>query len=608
MCGVAALFRRADAAVPAGALQRMTDLAAHRGPDGQGVEYLSRAPGSPWTVGLGHRRLSIIDLSEAGHQPMRRGARWISFNGEIYNFVELRAELSRLGQTFASGTDTEVLLAAFEVWGRGALERLRGMFAFVLVDLERGTALLARDRLGIKPLYIQRVGPGLVAVVSEQKQLVPVARLVASAEAIRTYLATGYEDVHHSFFVGVEPVPAGTSIELDLASTTLGAPEPYWFPERVKVTLNDPDEAGEAFRAALADSVKVHLRADVPVGCALSGGLDSSAIAAMIGACGGGLGALRTFSATFPGEDVDERAWIDRVVRHVDAEPAYVAPTPEDLVRELDDWVYTHDEPVGSISQYAGYAVARLTRAHGVPVTLNGQGGDEVLSGYWEHYFVHLARLARGGAAVELGRHGLGALLPGGNAELARQVPSIVRRYASRRAAGGAAFGVTLAATRSAAAWRVHEVRDLTLPRLLKWDDRNSMAFSIEGRYPFLDHPLIELGLSLGPRALYRRGWTKEPLRRGLAGLLPDTILRRKTKLGFETPQRRWLGHGPVADAIAGFVAADSPVWSFTDRAATRRLAAATRSGTASREGGDAVFRAFFIDRWIRRFDLEVRA
>lgn len=610
MCGIVAIVRLPGVEVPDGTLAAMTDMVAHRGPDGSGAEYLSLEPDAAWRVALGHRRLSIIDLSEAGRQPMvYRDRLWLTYNGEVYNYIELRRELERLGHSFRSHSDSEVILAAYDEWGTDCFRRFRGMWGLVLVDLPRRTAVLSRDRMGIKPLYISRRS-GLLAVASEIKQFgeLPRGPFRADEVAVRRYLATGYEDSRTTFFAGVLPVPAGTFRRLNLDTLELAPSEPYWFPERVQETVTRPEEAAELFRATLRDSVRLHMRSDVPVGCALSGGLDSSAVAGCVTSLENGegpKGALNTFSVIFPDDPIDERSFVDRVLAYMPVEPHFVVPDADTFLADLDDFVWKHDEPVGSLSQYAGYTVARLTRQAGVPVTLNGQGGDEVLSGYWQCYFVHLQRLARHFHLLQTAAHFGGALLPGGNPELVRQVPRMFKRFLARRRAQPEARGpLDEAARMTARQWRVYEIRELFLPRLLKWDDRNFMAFSVEGRYPFLDHTLIELCLSFAPGVLYDRGWTKEPLRRGLEGLVPPEILRRRSKIGFETPQGRWLT-GPLAPLVDTVIAGDSPAWQFTLPRAARQLARRVRqsSGT-SLEDHEALFRIVLLDRWLRRFAL----
>jgi asparagine synthase (glutamine-hydrolysing) len=590
MCGVAALLRTPRGHAHRDVLAAMIRLVAHRGPDGEGLTLHDGrgdlVEGGDWRVGLAHRRLSILDLSPAGAQPMQRGRLWISFNGEIYNHVELRAELEREGATFRSHSDTEVILGAYERWGTDCFRRMKGMWGIVLVDGAARRVVASRDRLGIKPLYVAE-RDGTIAFVSEPKQLAPfLGRLSPHAPAVQAYLATGYEDQRASMLEGVTPLPPATWRAWSLDSGDIAGEGAYWEPERIVPVTADPDEAGVAFAAALRRSVHEHLRSDVPVGCALSGGLDSSAIAALVARESDA--ELHTFTATFPGEAIDERGHVDAVLATIRAVPHFVTPTAEGFLGELDRFVWHHDEPVGSLSQYAAWCIARLTRAEGVPVTLNGQGGDEVLGGYWQSYFAFLRTLARPSGLRRLLGHVAGTAF-GGNPELLRQAPVMWRRYRARHAAASDAVDRIL--SMSPQERRVWEIRELYLPRLLKWDDRNFMAFSVEGRYPFLDHEVIETALTFTPRALYHRGWVKEPVRRGLRDVLPDAVLRRRTKLGFETPQERWLA-GPMRAWLEETLPPDARVWRFAERPG----AAAPRS----EEETQRLFRLAMTERWLR--------
>lgn len=611
MCGVAALFALNDR-FAAQEIVPMTRLVAHRGPDGEGFVA---AGGTSFVelplddgrcrFALGHRRLSILDLSEAGRQPMQRGSLWLTYNGEIFNFVEVRAQLEALGHSFKTGTDTEVLLAGWQQWGAACLERLRGMWGFVMVDTAARRAWLCRDRMGIKPLYLLRT-PQALAVASEIKQLGRLATLSPDDQSVAMYLQTGFEDSKRSFFSDVESLPPGTWRSLDLDTGRLSAPEPYWFPERVRAEISDPTEAGERFASLFRESVRIHLRSDVPVGCALSGGLDSSAIAAIVTEEGRASGArLETFSARFPGFPLDESGFIDQVVRSTGARQHAVHPTAAELLADLDRFLWCQDEPPGSLSQYAAYAVARLTRNAGVPVTLNGQGGDEILGGYWQTTFASLA--AQRHAPKQLIAQLLPALLPGGNTEIFAQAPAMLRRFAARlRPSTHVRLRTTPEASSAPALQmldmtehdrRIYGLRELTLPRLLKWDDRNFMAFAIEGRYPFLDHNVIEGCLSFNSCALFVAGWTKEPLRRALTGHLPEAIVRRRGKIGFETPQHQWL-KGPLASALQSVVDNPSPVFKWIEQSEAQGLVRAARAG--GRELGQAAVRLLLVDRWLR--------
>jgi asparagine synthase (glutamine-hydrolysing) len=628
MCGIAGLIRFSDREVKADVIEEMTAAVAHRGPDGSGVDYYRDSPDgiavcdsgatTSWRVALGHRRLSIIDLSEAGRQPMSyRGRLWITFNGEIYNYVELRRELERLGHGFRSQTDTEVILAAYDEWGGGCFERLRGMWGLAILDGRRKRIVISRDRLGIKPLYVVKTSD-LIAIASEIKQFaeLPGFELTPNKAVVQGYLRTGYEQPGRTFFNSVMPLPEGTWQTIDLANGEFSEPVEYWHPERIEATIDDSAEAARQFREALLESVGIHLRSDVPVGCALSGGLDSSAIAGCVKRLANGSARpLETFSVVFPGFTLDERQFAEQVVARCQCSPHYTTPTPEQFLDDFSRFTWIHDEPVGSLAQYACYALARLMRSCDVPVTLNGQGGDEILAGYWQSYFMHLRGLFRSGRLMRLGWSFARSVLPGGNPELVRQVPVMFGRYRARRSAAAALENESTESTETSVAERlehvfsmteqqrrVYEIRRMYLPRLLKWDDRNFMAFGVEGRYPFLDHRLIELALSFAPETLYSRGWIKEPLRRGLSGMLPDSILRRRTKSGFETPQVEWLS-GPLRSLIEQCVASDGPVWEFADRQHVRAQCAAAWNGRArGDEAQQEVMRVVFLDRWLREF------
>lgn len=631
MCGIALLLKRTETDCPAETLRRMRDAVTHRGPDDAGLCLFARdgaplashdAGESCWEVGLAHRRLSILDLSAAGHQPMRyRDGLWIVFNGEVYNFVELRAELERLGHAFRSHSDTEVVLAAFAQWGPDCFARFRGMWGLAIVDFARREAFLSRDRLGIKPIYFWQ-GPEIFAAASETKQFrhVPGFRAQLDEGVCVQYLQTGYEDSRRSFLQGVTPVPAGHWLRLSLDTRQLSAPEPYWHPERVAVAIRDPREAAEQFAAKLREAVRIHLRSDVPVGCALSGGLDSSAVALLIDQQRGRPETpFKTFTCTFPGSAVDEREYATAALSAVRAEPHFTTPSPDGFWEDLDRLVWVHDEPVGGVSIYGSYCLSRLTRAHGVPVTLNGQGGDEVLSGYWQSYFMYLRHLARGLRLASLTAHLAGAVLPHGNAGLVGQIPFMVRRLRNRRQGGSLLRLRNLRAdpernlldrvlALDERAYRVNEIRELHLPRLLKWDDRNSMAFSVEGRYPFLDHELVELCLSFDTRVFYRRGWTKLPLRQAFAGQLPEKIAQRKTKFGFETPQEDWLC-GPLRTRFQRWLREERPIWELSDRNDAERVAERVwRRDRLAVECGQMLFRLFMFDRWLEAFSIPVAA
>jgi asparagine synthase (glutamine-hydrolysing) len=628
MCGIGVIIRQPGSPCSVQALNRMIASVSHRGPDGEGTNYFALnshgiievGPEDDWLIGLGHRRLSILDLSSAGKQPMTLdGQTWITFNGEVYNYLELRDQLISLDYEFATGTDTEVILAAYAAWGTECFRRFRGMYGLTILDGRRKVLVLARDRFGIKPLYWM-AGATVTAVASEIKQFkfLPDLELRPNSQSLYSYLLTGYEVEDRTFFTGVHPVAAGSWLEIALPNGKATRRERYWFPEKIPSSIHDRREASETFREKLIDSVRMHLRSDVPVGCSLSGGLDSSAVTACVDHLRDrGAAPIHTFSIIFPGHKCDERAHIHNVLEAIPAQPHYDTPTPEQFLHDLDRFVWIHDEPVGHFSQYSGYALARLTRATGVPVILNGQGGDELLAGYWQSYFAYLRSLAsREGFLRMLGHLG-GAGLPWGNREMLWQIPVMLGRYRSRTTKmfdlgvrkDESEAGVEMASTRAREILamsdherRIFELRSLYLPRLLKWDDRNFMAFAVEGRYPFLDHELVEHTLSFSREVLYSSGWTKEPMRQGLANMLPATITRRRTKLGFEAPQDDWLNKSlsPILDR---WIVEDAPLWEYIDRTRAFELVNLVRHVNGrSCESGQILFRLFLADRWLRVF------
>ncbi len=623
MCGIVGILKNPATDISSCIVKRMTTAISHRGPDDEGVLFLSvnstgdwqssSETDAGWSAALGSRRLSILDLSDAGHMPMvYNDDFWIVYNGEVYNFIEIRTELQRLGHIFRSSSDTEVVLAAYVEWGPECFTRFRGMWGLLIVDCKHNEAILCRDRLGIKPLYLWQ-GSGIVAVVSEIKQLLYVPGFTSSMNlaTVAEYLSTGYENPSRSFFRDVQVVPAGSWIRVPLNTLVPSPPSEYWLPEHVQVAVTDAEEAGRMFAAKLRESIRFHLRSDVPVGCALSGGMDSSAIAMLVNELKDGQDVpLHTFTSTFPGDAVDEREYVEAVVSSIRAVPHYVTPNPASFLEELVSFLRTHDEPIGGLSIYAGYCVARLMGEAGIPVTLNGQGGDEILSGYWQSYFMHLRELRRSGHILPLINHFTGALMKNGNSALLTQAPVMLRRYRARskptipvRFRNGDTMPILKRIlTLDTRIRRVEEIRSLYLPRLLRWEDRNSMAFSVEGRYPFLDHELIELCLSFAPQTLYHFGWTKWPLRLGLWNTLPGKILHRRTKFGFEVPQDKWLC-GPLRPTLECWLRQDRPLWEYVERVDVQRLADQTWQLNGKRiELGQALFRLFIFDQWAEVF------
>ncbi len=618
MCGIACILSPRGN-LSSAVLESFTNAVAHRGPDGVGfmrfAAGLDVAPSALENcfLGLGHRRLSILDLSEAGAQPMASadGSLTVVYNGEIYNYLELRRELEATGEVFRSHCDTEVLLAAYRRWGRECLTRFNGMWSFVLLDKARRTLFISRDRLGVKPLYYCRTADGTLAFASEIKQFftLPTFKKIPRAAACVGYLVNGYENPPETFFEGVMAFPPGCRAEVSLDEPKV-APERFWFPDNITLERRSEAEFAASIRRLFSDAVRFRLRSDVPVGGCLSGGLDSSSIFVEMKK----LEPSRTFnafSACFDSRAIDERPFMRLVVDATASDHHTVFPAAEGLAADFEGFLRSHDEPVGSLSMYAQYLIMKEARKAGVPVLLDGQGGDELFSGYWPSYMLCLNHHRRNGDYLFVAKQLLGALLPSGNQSLFSEAWTNFREY-RRRAGRKLPFEILdrhLALVESStwhvdaqslppAEYRKAEIFKVHLPRLLKWEDRNSMAHSIESRVPFLDVNLVELALSIPPEMNMRSGWNKYLLRKSMAASeLPRAICWRKDKKGFETPQSSWMRTGPFHAKLLEWAGKSEHPASEYVSTSFGQLHTALVSGDFEPW---PLFRLFCLDEWLR--------
>lgn len=579
MCGIAGFLPRPGHDLSTDLITTLQDALAHRGPDDLGFAVLGRAGvtagrrySGPLLTSdpvLIHRRLSILDLEETGWQPMSAGEGrfWLIFNGEIYNFLELREELKALGHRFRGRSDTEVLLAGYAQWGEGVLPRLVGMFAFALADMERRTLLLARDPFGIKPLYCAETPDG-VTFASEIKALLhlPGVRRRVDQERLFVYLRQGETDFGGgTLFADVQQLPAAHYLVVSLDGPRLPTPVRYWSLTPQPVSELSFAEAARRLRELFVRSVQLHLRSDVPVGAALSGGIDSSAtVMAMREICGARLD-LHTFSFIGEGARSDESAWIDLVGGQAGAAMHRVRPSAEELVADLDRLIAAQDEPFGSTSIYAQYRVFGLVRQAGIKVVLDGQGADELLAGYPQYRAARITSLFRQGRLGDIvrmlrslsrtsDRTALWTLLRAADFALPEAVQGPLRRlvgeefvppWLDARWFGGPAKPRSRYTPGSEV---LHgELRrtlvEQGLPMLLRYEDRNSMAFSIESRVPFLIPELADFLAGLPEEYLIGPdGTSKRIFRAAMRGLVPDAVLDRTDKIGFATPEQAWLG------------------------------------------------------------------
>ncbi|MBB5661411.1 asparagine synthase (glutamine-hydrolyzing) [Brevundimonas halotolerans] len=544
---------------------------AHRGPDDQGFEIHER-PAS--TTALAQTRLSIIDLTSGGRQPMftADGRLAMVFNGEIYNYLELRGELRALGHDFRTCSDSEVLLLAWRQWGVACLRRLTGMFAIAVHDREARTLTLVRDAFGIKPLFHAHEA-GRLTFASELPALMSLAETRPEPNPQRAYdfLVHGEYDSNEATFIqGVQHVLPGHYRVYDTDAGALGDQIQWWrAPIRQTSTLSFGD-AADAVRQAFLDSVKLHLRSDVPLGAALSGGIDSSAVVCAMRHVAPDA-PIHTFSYIAAGSPLSEESWVDMVNAHTGAIGHKVVASAEDLAADIDDMILCQGEPFGSTSIYAQYRVYQRAAEKGITVTLDGQGADELLAGYAGYPGQRLRSLLEGpGGLFEAHRFAKAwsrwparsyrqAWMYYGRENLPDQAYAAARTVMGRPPVPDwidedalAEAGVDLRAPRMAARAEGHGRRVVErlghslqvhgLPHLLRHGDRNSMKYSLESRVPFLTVDLVELLLGLPEEFLISpTGETKSVFRAAMRGIVPDAILDRRDKIGFATPEREWL-------------------------------------------------------------------
>lgn len=563
------------------------DIVAHRGPDGRGWKTFDSAAGP---VALGHRRLAIIDLDVRAAQPMPTpdDRYWLVYNGEIYNYLELREELAAKGVTFRTTSDSEVLLAGYAQWGERVLDRLLGMFTILIWDQKEQRLFAARDRFGIKPLYFVANAHG-VALGSEIKQLMGLPGVAAAINVARAYdfLSAGYTDhSDETMFADVRQLRGGECVTFDLARWRPGAEPPvrrwYDIPREAGPALSE-SAAAARFRELFFDSVRLHLRSDVRVGSCLSGGLDSSSIVAAMDRLlkdGGGADPVHTISACYAAKEVDEKPFMEAVVAATRTTPHYIYPDPETAFAAAEKITWHQDEPYGSTSIYSQWCVFEEAKKQAVKVMLDGQGADEQLAGYHGGFWYHQQALLRAGDLPGLARlvidrrrwHGLG-LADQATQILGPRAPAWLKNAARRAVAPSAAGDQWLSSAMMSEAAKgggalagvlerdalpqigdigelcLAFVKGASLPMLLRYEDRNSMAHSIEARVPFLDHRLVEFNLRLWDRHKIVGGDTKRVLRSAMYGVLPEMVRERRDKLGFATPEQRWF-RGPLRPLV----------------------------------------------------------
>jgi asparagine synthase (glutamine-hydrolysing) len=596
MCGLGGIIAAPGHAARAEQAEEFCRILAHRGPDDYGFLALRDGGGGGGEVRVSrradeaapesslyliHRRLSILDLSEAGWQPMSShdGRYWLVFNGEIYNFIELRSELSALGHRFHSSSDTEVLLAAWQEWGDDAFPRFVGMFAMAIYDTRARRVVLARDFFGIKPLHYCAWSGGL-AFASELQPLLTLPGVDRSVDPAALYFylrhgVTDHEDV--TLFSAIRQLPAAHLCEIDLDNPSQPRFKRYWsIPTDRQADLSF-EEAATRLRELFIESVAMHLRSDVPIGAALSGGVDSAAIVTAMRRIGGESLDIRTFSYIADDPVLNEKKWIDIAAAASGARQHHIHVTRDELIADVPRLMRAHDQPVASSSIYAQFRVFERAKQEGVTVMLDGQGADELLAGYRAFLGARLSSMIKGGEVMRAYRFvNAGAALPGVSRGFMLKLAANHLLPDALQSGARAIAGKDLMPSWLSAKWfREHGVEAVAPPRghgrkalraalsdavgtvltgLLRYEDRNSMHFSIESRVPFLTPQIAEFIFSLPESYIVSdSGETKSVFRAAMRGIVPDAILDRRDKIGFATPEAQWLreANGSLSGVLA---------------------------------------------------------
>lgn len=649
MCGIAGLFDR-NGRADLGRLHSMGQLLRHRGPDDEGLVLIDPINGQsfthggadtpaavftsglPWAparsrgaetsadfrVGLVHRRLAIVDLEPTGHQPLcdTEGRDWIVYNGEVYNHVELRATLEQKGHRFLGTSDTEVLLAAYREWGVDCLSRFNGMFALAIWDGAAKRLFLARDRFGVKPLYYQFDGQRF-AFASEPKALVLTQphRISAHLPAVRDFVALDWVDhASRTAFEGLWQLPAAHWMTIGEAGLRM---ERWWALDPDARRHGAPAELADAFAELFTDSVRLRLRSDVEVGSCLSGGLDSSAVittAARLTERG-----MHAFSCAYDeGPAFDERPWIRAAVEASQATSHVIVPDGSDFWNVFDTLALQQDEPTAGPGVYSQWKVMELAHSAGLKVLLDGQGGDETLAGYHRYLPTRLRDMVASGDwngfAFLWGRvsdrlgfattllHTFEPWLPAPLVEALRSRHGQGKERVLSNSLGKVASQAPRAAISGRSALWDHLAFDTTvrqLPSLLRYEDRDSMAFGIETRLPFLDYRLVEFAFALPDHERLDGITTKALMRRALADRIPKSILDRRDKMGFETPSDLWL-RGRYAGEVRKRLSRPGPFQEWVRREVVDGSLDDYLAGR--RDIGLQVWRWLSLEAWSQRF------
>lgn len=551
MCGISGIISKKEPLIDKSLIKRMNDTIIHRGPDAEGYffdNYLS----------FGHRRLSIIDLSENSNQPFHYGDRYtIIFNGEIYNYLEIKNELVVDGYKFTTGSDTEVIAASYDRWGKLCVNHFNGMWAFAIYDKRTKTIFCSRDRFGVKPFYYFE-NDEIFAFGSEIKQLIPfLNKPIVNKNLLLDYLIIGFEEhLNETFFTGINKLEQSHSLIYSLDTNHYEIFRHYELNVDYNLAGLTENESINKFTECFYNSINLRLRSDVKVGTCLSGGLDSSTVAAIASienrkTSGNKFNAITAKSIE---NEIDETVFASKVATNSNLEWNIVTPSTDDFINEIEKVIRIQEEPFGSPSIFMQYKVFEKAREIGCLVMLDGQGGDETLLGYESYYPSYLLSLKFIKMIREFFNSSKNSRLR--KLELINYMfyftnAKIRERVLKSKFSFLKPFVFNLISRRllleSAQSYKnitkmqKLEIEKIQLPHLLKYEDKNSMSHSVESRLPYLDYKMVECSLSLNNNLKIKSGWTKYILRKSFEKNLPSEISWRKNKLGFNAPEKTWL-------------------------------------------------------------------
>jgi asparagine synthase (glutamine-hydrolysing) len=586
MCGIAGIIlKNKNAFIAVDKLKSLSNAIKHRGPDGEGYLIVANLKATPYSlnntkkitnsdifylpqksienienpeeteIAFAHRRLSIIDLNETGHQPMCDSKRknWITYNGEIYNYIELREELKLLGHAFISQSDTEVVLAAYAEWGQDCVNKFNGMWAFCLLDLEKNICFASRDRFGVKPFYFIN-HPDYFAFASEQKAFVKAGFINAkySIENVSSYLLDGLiENKTSNFFKGIDELWPGNNLIYDIKTHQFNINQYYHLKNFTSLKNNylDDQEIINSIEHLLEKAIQIRLRSDVEVGTCLSGGIDSSVIAGLIAKQN--KNKLSCFTSIFKNSTISEEYFADLVINQINSKSVKIEPSLNGFIREVDDLVYSQDAPIWNTSTYAQYKVMELAKLSGIKVVLDGQGADELFGGYhhhfvakWDNLFSHSKLLT---AFSEINQSSKTISNP-----FLFYFKEKVKNYFNPNQFSQNIIlkkdflllkkNSSEIETNTLNNCLINDIYNTRLKTFLKCEDRCGMWHGVESRTPFSDDvELINFLFSFDGNRKIKNGISKYLLREASKTILPKQIYQRYDKVGFETPMQEWM-------------------------------------------------------------------